>query len=71
MHYGTAVAHVFGMRVETTERKAEQRRRAETFDDDEDTLIQTPEQFEDYDEFAGDGDATPEDRRRDPLRRSW
>jgi len=59
------------MRVETTERKAEQRRRAETFDDDEDTLIQTPEQFEDYDEFAGDGDATPEDRRRDPLRRSW
>jgi hypothetical protein len=40
-------------------------------DDEEDTLIQTPEQFEDYDELNGDGDATPDDRRRDPLRKSW
>lgn len=59
------------MRVETTDRHTEPRKRSETFDDEEDTLIQTPEQFEDYDEFAGDGDATPDDRRRDPLRRSW
>ncbi|HEV8660512.1 MAG TPA: hypothetical protein VGS96_18045 [Thermoanaerobaculia bacterium] len=58
------------MRVETTDRKTDSRKRSQTFDDDEDTLIQTPEQFEDYDEFSGDGDA-PDDRRQDPLRRIW
>jgi hypothetical protein len=39
--------------------------------DDEDTLIRMPDTFEDYDELNGDNDATPDDRRRDPLRRSW
>lgn len=41
-------------------------------DDDEDTLVSPPKTlFEDYDELTGDNDATPDDRRLDPLRRSW
>ena len=39
--------------------------------DDDDTLVDKPDTFEDYDELSGDNDATPDDRRRDPLRRSW
>lgn len=39
--------------------------------DDDDSLIRIPDTFEDYDELNGDNDATPDDRRLDPLRRSW
>lgn len=39
--------------------------------DDEDSLIETPGTFDDYDELSGDNDATPDDRRRDPLRKNW
>jgi hypothetical protein len=39
--------------------------------DDDDTMIRMPDTFEDYDELNGENDATPDDRRRDPLRRSW
>lgn len=40
--------------------------------DDEDTLVESPQTlFEDYDELTGDNDATPDDRRLDPLRRNW
>ncbi len=40
--------------------------------DDEDTLIQHPDDFdENYEEFSGEADAKPDDRRRDPLRRKW
>ena len=39
--------------------------------DDEEAMIHMPDTFEDYDELNGDNDATPDDRRRDPLRRSW
>jgi hypothetical protein len=39
--------------------------------DDDEGLIEAPETFEDYEEFAGETDATPDDRRRDPLRKSW
>ena len=38
----------------------------DTFDDDE-TLIDPPGTFDD--EFSDDNDASPGDRRRDPLRR--
>lgn len=39
---------------------------------EEDALIETPPTpFEDYEEFAGENDTTPDDRRRDPLRKSW
>lgn len=47
------------------------RRSRSTDLDDEDNLIEIPDTFEDYDELNGDNDATPDDRRRDPLRRSW
>ena len=49
---------------------ARQSRSTEPIDDD-DGLIRMPDTFEDYDELNGDNDATPDDRRRDPLRRSW
>jgi hypothetical protein len=49
---------------------ARQSRSADLMDDD-DTLIRMPDTFEDYDELNGDNDATPDDRRRDPLRRNW
>ena len=39
--------------------------------DDDDMLIEKPGTFEDYDELNGDSEATPDDRRRDPLRHSW
>jgi hypothetical protein len=38
--------------------------------DDDGKLIETPDTFADYAEFAGDNDATPDDRRLDPLRKS-
>ncbi|GAC1436798.1 MAG: hypothetical protein NVSMB68_08840 [Thermoanaerobaculia bacterium] len=47
------------------------RRRTGDGADDDDSLIETPGTFEDYDEFSGDNDATPDDRRRDPLRKNW
>jgi hypothetical protein len=39
--------------------------------DEAETLIQKPDDFEDYEEFSEDTDASPDDRRRDPLRRKW
>jgi hypothetical protein len=40
--------------------------------DEEDTLIQRPEDFdENYEEFSEEADAKPDDRRFDPLRRKW
>ncbi len=39
--------------------------------DQEETLIQKPEDFENYEEFSDEVDAKPDDRRRDPLRKKW
>jgi hypothetical protein len=40
--------------------------------DDEDSLIQKPDDFEEnYEEFSDEADAKPDDRRRDPLRHKW
>lgn len=48
------------------------RKRADDSVEDEEQLVQKPDDtFEDYDEFNGDSDATPDDRRRDPLRKAW
>ena len=47
------------------------RRSRSTELDDDENFIEMPDTFEDYDELNGDNDATPDDRRRDPLRRSW
>ena len=43
-------------------------RAGDGFDDDE-TLIEEPNRLDDYEEFSGDENATPDDRRRDPLRK--
>jgi hypothetical protein len=50
---------------------ADVRRSRSTDLDDDENFIEMPDTFEDYDELNGDNDATPDDRRRDPLRRSW
>ncbi len=64
-----AVALSRAMESETNRRPAGARS-AKQMDDDEDTLVvDNPGAFEDFDEFNGDNDATPDDRRRDPLRR--
>ena len=55
-----------GQRAETNVRRSRS-----TDLDDEENFIEMPDTFEDYDELNGDNDATPDDRRRDPLRRSW
>jgi hypothetical protein len=55
-----------GSQAETNVRRS----RSTDLDDDE-NFIEMPDTFEDYDELNGDNDATPDDRRRDPLRRSW
>ncbi|HSP16529.1 MAG TPA: hypothetical protein VLV78_17425 [Thermoanaerobaculia bacterium] len=40
--------------------------------DQEETLTQRPEDFdENYEEFSDDPEASPDDRRHDPLRRKW
>jgi hypothetical protein len=44
-------------------------RRAE--DEDDDSLIEKPATFDDFEEFSEDNDATPDDRRRDPLRKNF
>ena len=46
------------------------RRRAEDVEDEE-TLAEKPATFDDFDEFSEDNDATPDDRRRDPLRKNF
>jgi chromatin segregation and condensation protein Rec8/ScpA/Scc1 (kleisin family) len=73
--YGTAVAIIHGMKSRSSDANradsgARQSRSSDPIEDD-DTLVEKPDTFEDYDELSGDGDATPDDRRRDPLRRSW
>ncbi len=73
--YGIAVAIVRGMKSQPSDGNqvnagARQSRSGDPIDD-EDTLIRMPDTFEDYDELNGDNDATPDDRRRDPLRHSW
>jgi len=56
-----------------TEDKEPRKRRADEANEDDDALlVQKPDDaFEDYDELNGDNDATPDDRRRDPLRKAW
>lgn len=55
-----------------TEKEPRKRQADEAHEDDDASLVQTPgNAFEDYDELAGDNDATPDDRRRDPLRKAW
>jgi hypothetical protein len=40
--------------------------------DQEETLIQQPEDFDDnFEEFNDNSEAEPGDRRRDPLRKNW
>ncbi|HEX9163588.1 MAG TPA: hypothetical protein VF980_17915 [Thermoanaerobaculia bacterium] len=39
--------------------------------DDEEVVIDQPQPFEDYEEFSGENETAPDDRRLDPLRRSF
>jgi hypothetical protein len=47
-------------------------RRRRSVDEDEDAaVVEKPATFDDFDEFSDDTDATPDDRRRDPLRKNF
>lgn len=60
------------MRTETYRQPADAKSgNRETDLGDEDTLVvDSPEAFDDFEEFSADGDAAPGDRRLDPLRKS-
>ncbi len=67
---GTAVAVVSDMGFDTKQRSSEVNPANDRALDDDERLADKPEAFEDYDEFNGDNDATPDDRRLDPLRKT-
>ena len=60
-----------GIRVGGSDTASPSRRRHADDIEDDDTLPEKPATFDDFDEFSEDNDATPDDRRRDPLRKNF
>ena len=46
------------------------KRRRRTTDEEDEAIIEKPVTFDDFEEFSEDNDVTPDDRRRDPLRKN-